>query len=406
MSDVFVARQPIFERDRRLVGYELLYRASAVAVAAGGGDDRLMTNNVLVNSVLGFGLESLTGGVEAWVNFSRASLLGRDYELLDPRSCVIEVLEGVQCDDETIAACTALRAKGFSLALDDFAAGDEYIPFLKLADIVKVSVLDETPRQLETMVARLEPYGVELLAEKVENRAVYELCLHLGFTLFQGHYFRRPETVKRRDLPAHMMGTARLMTLVLDAKTRDSEIEQAFRADPGLSFKLLRIVNSASTGVMGIESIGHAIRLIGRTALHHWLSILFATGMPSDDGVNKEMVLAALERGRFCERLAERSGRNAASASLFLTGLLSTFDAMLGVPMPELLRQVSVSSEVEAALLREEGPYTPYLNLATSYARGEWEQVTELGEQMGLLEDLTACYVESVGWARGVLSQR
>jgi EAL and modified HD-GYP domain-containing signal transduction protein len=405
VRDIFVARQPIFDLESRLVGYELLYRPSFAAVAAGAGDDIGMTGMILVNSVLGIGLDELTGGVRAWVNFPRELLLKHDFDLLDPRDYVIELLETVSCDDETVAACRALRAKGFLLALDDFTAGEEYDPIVQLAQIVKIGVLGETEARLRATVARFAPSSVQLLAEKIEDKETYTLCRKLGFSLFQGFYFSHPETVRRKDLPAQMISIARLMNLVLDGNTRDSDLEREFRADPGLSFKLLKIVNSAAAGGNGIESVQHAVQMVGRTPLHRWLALLFASAAPRTDGVNQELVLAALERGRMCELLAQRSGRNAAAASLFLTGLLSTFDSILNVTMQELLQQVSVSAEVEAALLREEGPYTPYLALATSYARAQWQEAMELGTQMGLLEELTPCYMEASGWARDLLMQ-
>jgi EAL and modified HD-GYP domain-containing signal transduction protein len=195
------------------------------------------------------------------------------------------------------------------------------------------------------------------------------------------------------------------MNRLMDGKTHDRELEQEFRADPGLSYKLLRIVNSAAAGGSGIESIQQAIRLVGRTALHRWLALMFASSTPRKTGVEAELVLSAIERARLCEMMAQRSGRSAAAASLFMTGLLSRFDAILGVTMTELLRSVKVAPEVEAALLREEGPYTPFLTLATSYAGGDWVQAIELGGQMGLLEQMPEWAAEASAWARNILQR-
>lgn len=405
MSDVFVARQPIFDRERRLVGYELLHRSTRAAVAAGDGDSTVMTGSVIVNSLLGIGLGRLTGGVRAWVNFGRESLLQRDFDLLNSRDYVIELLESVACDDETTAACRELRARGFTLALDDFAADlEQYLPIVEQAHVIKISVLGETEAQLRASVTRLAGFSAELLAEKVEDQAMYGLCRSLGFSLFQGHYFSRPETVSRKDLPGELAVIARLMNATLDTDSRDWVLEEEFRADPGLSLKLLKIVNSAAFGSSGIESIHHALRLIGRLPLYRWLALLFASATPRGDGVNQELVLTAMERGRFCELLAERSGIRAASGSLFLTGLLSSFDAILGIPMPELMQQVRVSADVEAALLSGSGPYAPLLALATNYASGKWEEAIEQGTRMDVTHLLAPCYVEANTWARDLMA--
>jgi EAL and modified HD-GYP domain-containing signal transduction protein len=407
MSDVFVARQPIFDRGLHLVGYELLYRPSYAAVGAEGADADSMTGSVMVNGLLGLGLGQLTGGTRAWVNFTREALLQGDADLLDPRACVVELLETISCDAEVVAACQQLRAKGYTIALDDFVSDvDTYRPLLELAQIVKISVLEATEAELRASVAALKPFPVQLLAEKVENQATYSLCRSLGFSLFQGHHFSRPQVVRGRDLPGELQAIARLMNLTQDPRARDADLVREFRTDPGLSVKLLKIVNSAACGGIGIESIPHAIRLVGRGPLHRWLALLFASSVPRGDDVSQELVLMAMERGRFAELLAERSGRAAAADALFLAGMLSMFNAILGVPMPALLEQIHVAPDIEAALLRGTGPLAPYLDLATKYANGMWEEAIVLGGQMGVLDDLSLTYVEATGWAREILMPR
>lgn len=406
VSEAFIARQPIFDLDNKLAGYELLYRPAKTATAAGQEDSMKMSSTTIVTGILTIGLEQLTGGVPAFINFPRELLLNHDFAFTDPSSITIELLETIECDAETIAAAHALREKGFRLALDDFAAGEEYEPFLKLAHIVKVDVLGATSEHLQALVKRLKPYKVTLLAERIEDAAMFAQCRALGFTLFQGYYFSRPEIVKRRDLPAGMIGVVKVMNMVLDQRATDRDLETAFRSDPGLSYKLLRIVNSAGMGGSGIESIQQAVRMIGRAPLHRWLTLLFVNSAPMSTGIDREMMLSALERGRLCELLALNTGMKAAAPSLFLTGVLSVFDAILGLPMPELLRQVRVSSEVELALLKEAGPYTPYLETATSYARGDWEQAITRGTELGVIDQLPEWYSEAGAWAREVLQQR
>lgn len=405
MSVAFVARQPIFDRESRLVGYELLYRATAHANdSSSGGDSLRMTGATLVNSVLGIGLDQLTGATPAWVNFPRELLLSHGFEVLDPKRCIIELLETVPCDEESLAACAVMRQRGFTIALDDFTGGKEYEPIIKLAQIVKLSVEGMTDDELRVVVARLKPYRVKLLAEKVEKKERYLLCRQLGFTYFQGYYFSRPEILKRRELPVEMLGVSNLMKVVADPSAPDRDIESAIRGDPGLSFKLLRIVNSAATGCRGIESILHAVQLVGRESLHRWLALLFVSATPRASDIDKELVLTSLERGRLCEIIAERTGHGSVAASFFLVGLLSTFDNVLGVTMEELLRQVCVSPEVARALLREPGPYTECLNLVEAYVGGDWARVVQSGRPMGVLQTLPEWYSESSRWARALMS--
>jgi EAL and modified HD-GYP domain-containing signal transduction protein len=412
MSVAFVARQPIFDRRNRLVGYELLYRESLTATTAGvsrengpDADALRMTGSTMVTSVLSIGLDSLTGGSPAWINFSRELLLHRDFELLDPHRCVIELLESVVCDDEAVAACRALREKGYTLALDDFEGRDDYAPLLELAQIVKLSVLDYSPEALTELVDRLQQRGLTLLAEKVEDRATYERCHALGFSYFQGFYFSRPEVVQRRELPVELTGVARLMNLTIDSRASDRELELAFRGDPALSLQLLRIVNAAVHGGRGVESILHALRLVGRAELHRWLALLLVKTAPAKSHVERELVLTAIERARFCEAIALGVGDRHGAPSLFLAGLLSSMAGALGVTVDEFLTRITVSDDVACAIRGVEGPLTPILALATAYAQGDWDAALPYAEALDVLFELPEWYAESGRWARSLLSR-
>lgn len=403
MSDFFVARQPIFDLERRLVGYELLYRSTAAATSAEAASAMKMSCSTLVTALLSIGLNPLVGEARAFINVSRDLLMRQIFGLLDPRRVTIELLETVECDAASVAAVKSLRARGFDLALDDFAAGEEYDPFLREAQIVKVDVLGTARESLEPLVRRLRRYPVRLLAERVENPEMYALCTSLGFVLFQGYFFGRPETVGRRDMAPGIAATLRVMNVVADARSTDRDVELAFRADPALSFKLLQIANSAAIGGLGVDSIQHAVQMVGRVTLHRWLALLLVRGFPMDTGVARELALQALERGRMCELLAEYVGDRRSAPSAFLTGLLSRFDAILGVAMPELLRTIRTAPEVEGALLNSNAQLTPYLALATLYSEGVWEPTLALAGRLGVVDDLLGLYSEAATWARTVL---
>jgi c-di-GMP phosphodiesterase len=403
MADMFIARQPIFDLDGQLVGYELLYRSTATATSAGSASLMKMSSSTLVAALLTIGLEQLTGGARAFINFPRELLVHHAFELLDPDRVTIELLESVSCDPQSVAAVRALRLRGFELALDDFAAGEEYDPFLRSAQIVKVDVLGATRETLEPLVRRLKRYPTRLLAERVEGPDMYALCRSLGFTLFQGYFLQRPETLGRRDLPAELSAIVRVMNLVADPRATDRELEIAFRDDPGLSFKLLRIVNSAAIGGLGVDSIQHAVQMVGRSTLHRWLSLLFLTALPTGAGVQRELALEALERGRMCELLALNAGHPQAAAPAFLAGLLSRFDAILGISMPDLLSTVHVAPDVQAALLNTPSRLTPYLAVASLYVQGNWEPTIEMATRLGVLDELLGWYSDAGDWARAVL---
>ncbi|MBX3174790.1 MAG: HDOD domain-containing protein [Gemmatimonadaceae bacterium] len=399
-----VARQPIFDRERRLKGYELLFRSHGGASSAiGGTSPEQMSGSTVVTGVLDIGLDQLTGPVPAWINASREFLVSGVLEVLDAKRVVIEVLETVVPDAEVVAAVQRLRELGYTIALDDFEGGPEWEPLLQMAQIVKLDVMNQTKQQIAPRVFRLKPYRVKLLAERVEDQASFLDCVSLGFEYFQGYHFRKPETLQRKVLPVGMARVARLMSLVNDTRVTDQQLEAELRADPGLSVKLLRIVNNAATGYHSVSSLRHAIQLAGRRTLYHWLALLMVSSVPTKDDAEKEIVLQSLERGRFCELMALGTGRREQADPLFLAGLLANLDQILGVSRDELITQMGLSGEVAAALRGEPGPHTAYLAVATAYAAGDWERVAPSADRLGVEEELPELYGAAGGWAREVL---
>lgn len=400
-SEVLVARQPIFDRSDKLVGYELLYRAATTDTTAHGADHVTMSSTTLINGVLSIGFDRLIGRARAWVNLPAELLLDEQWRVLDRTRCMIEILETVPANEQTIAACRALRTAGYDMALDDFVAGDEYDPMITLAQVVKLDVLGRTPDELMPMVRRLRRHsGLKLLAERVETRAELTAWRDAGFDYFQGYVFARPEIVTDRDLPPRLAGIVTLMNRLARADASDRELEEAFQTDPALALRLLRIANSAALGIGGVSSIRQAIRLVGREMLHRWLALLLTSSAPRNTDVDAERLLLAVERARMCEMFAMAEGRTREASTLFLTGLLSALDALLSVSMDMLVARIHVVPDVEAALLRREGPLASVLQLAEACQRGEWEVAQGLAAQHAVAPHLPRITGEAAQWAR------
>jgi c-di-GMP phosphodiesterase len=403
--EIFIARQPIFDHSDTLVGYELLCRSSSARDRADGASQEAMSADVVVKALLSIGLDHLTGNRLAFVNFSREMLAQRTYELLDPQCVVIEVLESTDSDDVAVAACKELRRAQFGVALDDFSYEQRNAGLLPFATIVKIDVLGRSTEDLAAMVERLRPTGVRLLAERVETSAVRDACKELGFTLFQGYFYSRPELVTRRELPVAQVNIIRLMNLVRLPHVTDGEIEHAFGGDVALTYKLLRIVNAAATGGRGVESIQHAVRLLGRDMLYRWLALILLSSLSTENGVEAELVYAAVMRARLCELLAEQAGKRQATAPMFMVGLFSVLDALLKAPMQDILARIDVADEIRTALLRSGGPYVPPLQLVEAYERGQWDTVSQLSSRLGIAaREIPELYIQSLEWAREKLS--
>ena len=404
--DVFVARQPIFDVQGSLVAYELLYRRSATHTFADGDSSDGMASEVLVTAFLNLGIDRVTHGNRAWLNFTREMVLSNVHQLFDPASIVIELLETVTPDAEVVSACRRLVDAGYSIALDDFEWDPAYTPLLEMASVVKLDVLDKSREELRRRAERVSPYGVQLLAERVETMEVRDVCAALGYTLFQGYYFRRPETLVSRDLSAAQLTILQLMNLLRDPTATDGAIEDAFRGDVSLTYKLLRTVNSASMGGRGIESIRHAVRLTGRTELHKWLSLLLVTSVAAKGGVQAEVVRTALQRARMCEVVALQGRDRRASEGLFMVGLFSLLDAILKVPLPEMLHRIDLADEVRLALLARSGPYAPTLAVVEAYEHAAWDEVDAECRTLGIDSTvLGEVYLEAGRWTAERLEQ-
>jgi EAL and modified HD-GYP domain-containing signal transduction protein len=401
IHDVFVGRQPIFDERERLFAYELLYRSGAQQNFAGGVSSDQMCTDTVIHTLLTIGLAPLTGGTLAFVNMTRDFLMRGLYELFEPQTVVIELLETVAPDGEVIAACERLVQKGYTLALDDFVNAPGYEPLLRIASIIKIDVLNRPESELRRVAEELRPYGLRLLAERVETAEVRDTCRRLGYTLFQGYFYSKPQIVSHRELGVEQTTIVRLLNLLDDAAVADADVENAFKSDPSLSYKLLRIANSASFGGRDVQSIAFALRMVGRGVLHRWLTLLLISSVASQSGMAHELVLTALVRGRLCELVGQRTGRKEQMGPLFLVGLFSLLDALLRMPMEGILARMAIAPEVRDALLSRSGPYAATLALAEAQERGDWQAVTDAAAAVGLAAgEVATVYTEALTWAQ------
>ena len=405
MTDVFVARQPIFDRTDRLAGYELLYRNTATSTIADGAAADAMCTDTVIHSFLDIGLDELTDGYPAFVNCTREFLLDGQVDLLPPDRVVIEVLETVGHDEAVIDVCRRLAARGYQLALDDYVDSPAYDRLLQTVQIVKLDVLEQQRAPLERVVQRLRQFPVQLLAERVEDAAMHTTCMDLGFDLFQGYFYRRPELISRKEVPVGQGAMLHLLNMLRDQDASDAAVESGFRSDPALTYKLLRIVNSAAVGGRGVDSIGYAIRIVGRQMLYRWLALLMVSSMVTGNGIHDQLVEAALLRARLCELVAESSPHVRHTPALFMTGLFSMLDVLLRMPMRDVLSRVHVSDEIREAVMAGTGPYAEPLRLADAYQRGDWDQVDALATSLGILPmQMAWLYTKALTWVNEQLA--
>jgi EAL and modified HD-GYP domain-containing signal transduction protein len=390
MFESYLARQPIFDRTMRLYGYELLYRSDRGGPLSVDGNQA--TSDVLINSYIEIGLDKLVGGHLAFINVTRDFIV--NHEKLPPPSeqLVLEVLEDVEADDEVLAAVKALIDKNYTIALDDFDYGQKNRGLIQLAHIVKIDIKQRDGDDLVKMVASLRKLPIKLVAEKVETAAQYELCRVLNFDYFQGFFLCHPKLIRGQRLSANKLHVMQLLAKLQQEDPETSDLAGVIEQDVALSYKLLRYINSASISLRHkIDSIRHAIVVLGQNNVRQWASMIALSSMEEKSG---ELIRTSLLRAKMCELLVAPSGQGNCE-SAFMVGLFSTLDALTGSPMDELLEMLPINQDIKDALLYHQGQYGSVLKCALAYEQGEWGAV----ERAGFHEsEASSSYLQAAEW--------
>lgn len=370
---LFIARQPIVDAKRKVMGYELLFRDSKDNRAEGFDGDRA-TSKVITDTFLEIGLEKLVGRKIGFFNLTRGFLINDAQFPLSSMQVGLEILESVKVDEQLINSVKRLANQGFAISLDDyeFAPGTE--PLLSIAHYVKLDVLDATEQELKEQVAEIRQYPPKLIAERVETQEQFELAQALGFDYFQGYFLCKPEMLERDRLPDNKLNVLRVLAKLEEPDTGPKELEKIIRTDVTLSYKLLRCVNSAYYGLsLEIESVHHAIVYLGMPAVRNWVRLLILAGMTDRP---PELIKIALTRAKMCEILSAHAP-NLSKETAFTVGLFSILDALLNAPMDNILTQVPLSDEIDRALAEEKGPYGVLLHLVKAHEQGDWDRLEE-----------------------------
>jgi c-di-GMP-related signal transduction protein len=395
----FVARQPILDERMNVFAYELLFRSSLDNFFESDLPDQA-SSRVLVSSLFLIGMQSITDGRRAFVNFTQ-NLLTREYAtFLPPDQAVIEILEDVDPNREVVEACKSLKEKGYILALDDYPPDGRMAPLLPFADIVKVDWLSTPPEMCRRLAGELVPRGIKLLAEKVETHEQYRQALGMGYSYFQGFFFCEPEILTGRDIPALQTNCMLLLREVSEEDPNPVAIERVLMREPSLCYKLLRYLNSAVFYFRGdVKSVRHAISLLGMEAIRKWVSLVTLAGM--GEKKPEALVIASVVRAKFSESIGNASGRGQDSTELFLMGLFSLIDAILDKPMDKLLHSLPISKGIRETLLGQPSSYQPVYELVCAYERSHWDKVQSIAASLCVSEEIVAhAYLGAVGWAR------
>jgi c-di-GMP-related signal transduction protein len=396
----YVARQPILTADEKVFGYELLFRDGSNDYF--DGTDPEAASRGTLNTSLTMGLDVLCDGRRAFINCTREMMLKDYMTLLPPNQAGIEILPSVPADDLVIAACERMKAAGYIIAIDDFSSGDAREALIPFADILKVN-MDSTPiNDISALAKRYGSKTCRILAAKVETRDQFTAAKDCGCVYFQGYFFRRPELMQAREIPANQVNYLRLLKAISQQEFDPREIEGVLKAEASLTYRLLRYLNSPAFGfVKEIHSVRHGLAMLGEREIRRWVRL--AATLVAGQNKTSDLVLSALVRARFCELLASKVPHG--DSDLFLAGLLSLMDGILQVPMGLVLEGIAVDGETKAVLLEKESCLTPVFQLMRAQENGNWEQVNTLATRLKLPPNfIIEAHWEAMQWARTMTS--
>ena len=402
--DVFVARQAIFDRARRLYGYELLFRSSGESNKFDGTDSVSATTQVIANSLLSVGLENIVCGKKMFVNFDRTLLMSGFHSMLSREDLVLEILETVEPDPEFLAACRELSEQGYTIALDDFVRHPRFEPLTEIARVIKVDMRATARDEQEQLLRIYQPRGIAMLAEKVETPEEFDWAQLAGYDLFQGYFFTRPVVLRGQQIPAAKLTCINLLREMQQTDLDFGRLRTLISEDVSLSYKLLRYVNSAQfhfPRTVEIHSIDHALAVLGEASIRSWVVLAALPALAK----NKpgELVTHSLVRARFCECLSQLSGIEKQHLG-FLMGLFSLLDALIDLPLDEALLQAGVAPSISGALLgtaREDDAFQNVYRLVRRYETGDWDAVKVLAGKLKIKTSVVGeVYADSTLWAQ------
>ncbi|MFT3839281.1 MAG: EAL domain-containing protein [Myxococcaceae bacterium] len=397
----FVARQPILDRKSQVQAYELLAR-SGPENFFNEPDANKASAQVIAQSANVFGLESLAQGKRLFVNVTKKVLVDGLVKTLPAKQTVVELLETVPPDEEVIRACKELKENGYQLALDDYTDSEPMRALVAIADVVKIDFRVHQGAARKALTEMLARPGLTLLAEKVETREEHEEALQLGYQLFQGYWYQRPQMISAKDLAPSKLSRIQLIHALNQGGLDFDRLEKVLKTDVALSVKLLKYLNSASFGFRGrIRSVRHALVLMGEQPFRRWATLLTLADL--SESHPPALLAACLLRAHFCESL----GPKGQALEYFLTGLLSCLDTLMGRPMKELTSQMMLPPQVKAALEGDRSqPAGKVLELALACELGDWTKAGSQELDLGLDEaKVRDTWFASVAWADQTMGQ-
>jgi len=400
--DIFIARQPIFTPKEKVYGYEILYRESSENKFNDTEPDKA-TTNVLLNTFESFGPQIITNEKLAFINFTESLLKENIADLFPKEYLVVELKLSTLQKEDNFTHLDNLKKNKYKISVDNFHLDFNENLITKYADIIKIDFYKFEKEDIAKIANTFKNKNVKLLAEKLETQEDFKLAKNLGFDLFQGYFFKKPEILLTQNLAPLKISYLQLLIKLNEDELDLVELSNIISRDLGLTYRLLKMVNTLSFSLRReVDSVKDALILLGDIKTRKWISVIVLTELSNDRP--EELVRTSLVRAKFAELLSSKAKMENKSDVLFLSGLFSMIDVILNKPLEDILKELNISKEVKDSLLDEDDKLYKFLNLIISYEKGNWEEVSEIGKAFNLnTEDISDCYMNSLAWYLKIL---
>jgi len=400
MTELLIGRQPIFDRSLEVIGYELFYRTPQSPNQARIVDGDKATMEVLFNTFSLIGFENLAGQGLGFINVTENFINGKFPIPFPPEKLALEITENVRITPSLVEALERLWTKGYIIVLSGLADIARVIPLLHLARIIKLDISQINAEDLPAMVEYLRQVDAKLGAEKVETMAEFEMCHKLGFDLFQGYFLFKPNVVRAQAIDTSKAVIIHAMSVINNPMVTFAQLEDYISRDVTVTYKLLRVVNSAYYGnSVTLRTVGQAVSMIGLERLRGWLTLLLMT---SSQNKPHEMTVTAITRAKFCELLAQSRNIDLQHSGVyFVVGLFSVLNAFMDMPMVKAIQGLPLSKEIMEALLYNTGEPGEVLKVVIAYERGELSKALELNIAP---EAVVEAYVTTLKWVNAQMT--
>ena len=407
---VFVARQPILDREQKIIAYELLYRKDSLFNEYDHTNGDQATADVIINTFFNIGPCDAFDNRKCFINFTENLLKLGIASYFPSDQIVIEILENVEPTDDVIEIIKELKRKGYTIVLDDVIYNQPFITsrFFPYIDIVKVDFQSTTEEIRNKIIRECKQWDIKILAEKIETLDEYKIAFNEGFHYFQGYYFSKPKILSSYDIPENFQSCHLILSELKNPNPNVSKIAKIIETDVSLSYKLLKMVNSPLYGTSHkIKSIQQAIMLLGFNEMEKWIFVLTIRDLKHQSHIHQDLMQMSLIRAKFCELYASKFGNEQNKSSYFITGLFSLIDTLLHRKMDDILKELPLEEDIKDALLNGKNEYSIPLNIIKHMERADWDKIScDLENPYKWEEELSSIYVDAIQWTNQIFSNR